>query len=52
MSPYIVEGTDGATQYENNVKLVEQIRRGEVRLRKSQPVFAETQTAKKPIELQ
>lgn len=48
MSPYIVEGTDGATQYENNVRLVEQIRRGEVRLPKSQPVLAEMRTAREP----
>ena len=46
MSPYIVEGTDGAAQYENNIRLVERIRMGEVRLRKKRPVLAEPKTAK------
>jgi hypothetical protein len=48
MSHYIVEGTDTSTQYENNVRLVEQIRAGEVRLRRRRPVLAETRSGRKP----
>jgi uncharacterized protein YecA (UPF0149 family) len=48
MKPYIVEGTDGAAQYESNVTLVEQIRRGEVRLPERTPILAQRTAERRP----
>jgi hypothetical protein len=48
MEPYIVDGTDGAIEYEANVRLVERIRHGEVRLRERMPLVAETRPAREP----
>jgi len=48
MKPYIVEGTDGAIQYESNVRLVEQIRSGEVRLPERTPILAQPKAKRSP----
>jgi hypothetical protein len=47
MAPYIVEGTVGAVEYQNNINLVERIKRGEIRLRRRKHLPA-MRSSKKP----
>ena len=48
MAPYIVQGTDGAVQYESNARLIERIRRGEVRLPSSRRSLTKPTTERRP----